>query len=133
MAISPSNENIIYASFSAGPTWNNNNQNMFFKSNNGGITWSDLTASLPSQIFEYLCIDKIIVNPYNPDTVWIAIGGIYGTGNYGGTSRVFKSVDGGFTWNEYSNNLPPFPVNTIIYQKGSNGGLYAATDVGVFL
>ncbi len=49
-----------------------------------------------------------------------------------GQSRVLHSPDCGVTWYDATNNLPPFPVNCIAYQNGSNDVLYIGTDVGVF-
>jgi hypothetical protein len=42
------------------------------------------------------------------------------------------SPDGGASWANYSGTLPNVPANCIVYQKGSNEGLYIGTDVGVF-
>ncbi len=42
------------------------------------------------------------------------------------------SPDGGVNWYNYSGTLPNVPANCIVYQNGSNEGLYIGTDVGVF-
>lgn len=133
LAVSHSNPNIIYATYSG---WLfGNSYPTFFKTIDGGVTWSNLTNYLPTSA-AVLEISKIIVDPSNPLNVWITLGGIkkiYGSsGNSNGEWRVIKSSDGGSTWVDYSTNLPEFPVNSIIYQKGSDGGLYVGTDVGVY-
>jgi len=42
------------------------------------------------------------------------------------------SVDGGHNWKDYSKGLPNMPVNCLKYKNGSQGGIFAGTDVGVF-
>jgi hypothetical protein len=42
------------------------------------------------------------------------------------------SPDGGLNWSNYSGALPNVPINCIVYQNGTNEGLYIGTDVGVF-
>jgi len=137
MAVAPSNSNIIYASFS-GPYWGSPRP-LFFKTTTGGGTntgdWVNLTSGLPTDVGQSLSIVKIVVDAENPNRLWMAIGGIADNwipGNYNGRLRVIKSEDGGVSWTDYSLNLPKFPVNSLIFQKGSKGGIYAATDVGVF-
>lgn len=132
IAVAPSNPQIIYATY--GGWAYGNHWPTFFKSINGGSSWVDFTNNLPTNAAQ-LRLDKIIVDPSNPDNVWIAVGGIANngtTGNSNGDWRVIMSTHGGSNWENYSKNLPEFPVNTIIYQKGSNGGLYVGTDVGVY-
>ncbi len=52
--------------------------------------------------------------------------GIYGFGS----SRVYRTVDGGASWQNISGNLPVAPVNAIAVDP--RGPIYVATDVGVF-
>jgi PKD repeat protein len=42
------------------------------------------------------------------------------------------STDAGLTWTNYSTGLPNIPANCIIYQNGSNDGVYIGMDVGVY-
>lgn len=134
IAVSESNPNIIYAikeglSYGSAPTL------YFFRSTTGGGTnindWTDITSNVAasSLIFNYLPATCIEVNPYKENELWIGAGGVYNPGN---VQRVLHSTDYGNTWVDYSTGLPPFPVHKIVYEKGSNDALYAATDVGVF-
>jgi len=40
--------------------------------------------------------------------------------------------DGGSNWYNYSGSLPNVPINCIVYQNGTNEGLYVGTDLGVY-
>ena len=42
------------------------------------------------------------------------------------------STDGGVTWAAIGGSLPNLPINCIVYQNGSNDGLYVGTDLGVY-
>ena len=99
-------------------------------------------------------ISKIITHPSNPDIVYAAAGGhLWG---YTGDRGLFKTTDGGKTWNKLTNGLPddgktgaidmvmdPTDENVLyvgFWQRlrrpyrfdsgGPNGGLFKTTDAG---
>ena len=47
--------------------------------------------------------------------------------------HVFKTVDGGRSWDDITANLPDTPVNSLILDPSFAGTLYAGTDVGAFV
>ena len=53
---------------------------------------------------------------------------VYATAAY----YVYKSNDQGATWTNISGTLPAVPVNCIVFDKNSNGGIYVGTQTGVF-
>lgn len=132
LAVAPSNNNIMYAA-KCGPSWGLNPTGYIWKTTdlqNTSPTWTDLTANITSSLlgnnpFSYTPITEIIVHPTDPNTLWATFGAFW-------VYKVIKSTDGGNTWSDFSNGLPDFPVNEIIYEKGTNDGLYAGTDVGVY-
>jgi hypothetical protein len=89
--------------------------------------WTDLTVNTDVQTIvtgrEILAIE---VDPSHPERLWV------GTSRFSDNERVWFSENGGIDWVNVSAGLPPFPVNTIVYQKGSDDALYVGTDVGVF-
>lgn len=139
MDVAPSNPNVIYSLF-PGPCWGCTNYSAYlFKTTIGGGTtfnsWTDITLNLPPVIPQWIPMQRIAIDPNNENRLWIGCGGLEddgGPGPYNGEWRVIKSVDGGVSWIDYSDNLPQFPISDIVYEKGTNDGLYAATDVGVF-
>ena len=126
LAVAPSDPNVIYASFSRN-TWGSTNADLFYMTTNHGATWTDIGVNLGA-LYWYPLLD-IVVDAYNPSKVWVTMGGI---NSIAGNNRVYFSGDGGLTWTDYSAGLPTVAVNTIVYEKGSNDGLYVGTDVGVF-
>lgn len=99
---------------------------------NNGIYSDDAYAQLgyPGiNDVDYPVISGIAVHPTDPDSVWISMIG------YDNISiRVAYSSNGGLSWEnaDPNNSLPELPINNILYQYGSNDGLYIATDVGVY-
>jgi hypothetical protein len=131
-AIAPSNPNIIYFAFE-NPTWNNTIKKKLWKTSNGGVTWTDVTNNLP---VAWAGISGITIDPTDTDRVWVSFFNIWSNPNltppYNGVNRVLFSANGGASWSDYSTGLTCLPVNSIVYQKGSDDGLYVGTDVGVF-
>jgi len=85
--IDPTNANVVYLGTGAGPF----NGNGVYKSTDGGETW----AASNRGMIDY-SIGALAVNPANPQIVYA--GGVHG--------ELFKSADGGATWNDLTANLP---------------------------
>lgn len=135
IGISPVDSRFIYMSNRL-PDWSHNPpQNKFFRTTNGGTTWTDLSATMTINGFNPLIffeITAIAVSDKNPNVVYVTFSN-FGDVNWGAPPRrVWKSNDGGATWEDYSQGLPFFPSSTIIYERGSNDRVYVGTDVGVY-
>ena len=134
--VAPSDPQVMYAAYDGiafdGITYPCSPSKKIFKTTNGGSSWLDISTNFPSVCWR--SVTDLVINPTNPQELWVSLGGFaenpVGSGN--GVSRVYHSSDGGTNWNDYSSGLPEFPINCIVYQKGSNNGLYVGTDVGVF-
>ena len=112
LAFAPSNSNVIYVVKSFA----------IYKSVNGGTTWSNITAGLPGGAYSY-----VAVSPTDPNRVYITRSG------WIANSKVFMSTNGGTTWTNYSGTgLPNVPANCIVYEAGSDNGVYVGTDAGVY-
>ena len=110
MAYAPSNTQVIYVA----------SHKEIFKTVDGGNTWNQLTVNPPLDIL------SLTVSSSDPQKVWIT------QSHYSSPNRVWQTSDGGSTWFDYSGSLPAVPVNCIVYQNGSNDGLFIGTDLGVF-
>lgn len=118
----PTDPLTIYAGAPAGGLW---------RTTNGGQWWESLTDDLPT-----LGISAIIVDPNNPDIIYI------GTGDRDSADApglgVWKSVDGGETWSSPGFGMPDVvvgmmvvnPDNTDILLAASNDGVYRTTSGG---
>ncbi len=101
-------------------------------------TWTDIAASNTTcgaliNGLSWACACDLAIDPNNAKRIWVTFNAYWNIGTTSaGQNRVVHSPDGGATWYDATNNLPPFPVNCITYQNGSNDVLYVGTDVGVF-
>jgi PKD repeat protein len=122
----PNNTDIIYAGTPSGGLW---------KTIDGGVSWNCLTDFLPA-----IGCSDVAVDPTNSQIVYLASGD-----KDGGDSPsigVFKSIDGGLTWNptglQFASNayrrigkLLINPQNPNILYAGTSGGIYKTMDGGI--
>ncbi len=97
-----------------------------WRSDDGGQNWTNVTppASLTGgQAWRGF---DLAVASNDADVVWASING------YHSGYKVFKSTNGGQNWIDYSGSLPEPGVVSVVYQRGSNGGVYVGTDLAVY-
>lgn len=111
--IAPSNNQIIYAV----------KRDRIFKTTNGGGTWDNITGSLP---VASAYLTNLEISSTDPNKVWVTFSG-YSSGN-----KVFRTTDGGTSWVNYSSGLPNIPANCVVFENGTNDGVYVGMDVGVY-
>jgi hypothetical protein len=110
IAVAPSNTNIIYASKGGS----------LFKSTDNGVTFNAVTGMQGSYITD------IAIHSTDPDKVWVTYS------NYTAGAKIYYTSNGGTTWTNISGSLPNIPANAVVYQPGTNNGIYVGTDAGVF-
>ncbi len=108
---SPANPDILYAS--------REDRKMFISTNANATspTWKQLFGGLPTSV-----ITDIEAHPFDENIVYVTAA----------NHNVYKSINKGASWTKITGNLPSTSMNTIVYDKTSNEGLYVGTDVGVF-
>ena len=85
------------------PTWDGNvKHGKLYKTLDGGKTWEDLTSTLP--ILSWRFASCIETNPTDPNEIYVGLGVM----DRDEIHKVYKSIDGGVTWTNYSEGLPPF-------------------------
>lgn len=148
VVVAPSDPNVVYAGMGESCIRGNMSAgDGVYKSVNGGDTWQHVGLG------ETHFIGEMVVHPANPDIIWVAaLGHAFGAG--GNQERgVFKSTDGGKTWekvlyhNEHAGavDIEIDPTNPrILYASlweayrnpwsmvsgGPGSGLYKSTDGG---
>lgn len=124
LAYADSNPDIIYAgtgeSFGSAGLIEIAGQGMY-KSTDGGDTWNLIPATV--DVFNFLAINRIIVDPDNPDILLISANQNSERG-ISFKSGIYKSTDGGNTWTKVYD--PSAWVTQIIYQPGNFNIQYAA-------
>ena len=126
VAVDPNNQNIWYVGAPAGGLW---------KSVNAGATWVNLFDDFPQ-----IGISGIAIDPTNSNIVYVATGDDDAADSY--SIGVFKSLDGGTSWNETGlnpqnsdvgdlmNEIVIDPSNSNIIWVGTNSGLQKSENGG---
>lgn len=143
IAIDPSNPDIVYVA-AYGPVWTSGGERGIYKTTDGGNTWKQVL-----KVSDYTGFNEVMVDPRFPNIVYAAahqrqrkvftyIGG-------GPESALYKSTDGGATWNKMMNGLPSgdlgriglnySPVNpdvlfAVVEANENDGGVYRSNDRG---
>lgn len=100
--------------------------NKIWKTTDGGVTWINITPSTTTTGGQ-TNISDIAVGDENPEEVWVTYSGVQSV------CKVLKSSNGGQTWtNLTSSILTNSPLTKIIFQRGTNGGVYVGNKAGVF-
>ncbi len=128
LTIDPSDPDRLYAGSGSGGLW---------RSENGGDSWEPLTDALPAPH-----ISAVAVNPQNPSEILIGTGvGQVPTNTLASGIGVFRSTDGGMSWNETNFSFPATNQVSVyelvwdadlpekVYLAATNG-LYQSTDGG---
>lgn len=143
IAIDPTNSDIVYVA-AYGPLWNDGGERGIYKTTDGGKTWKQVL-----KVSEHTGFNEVMVDPRYPNIVYAAahqrqrkvftyIGG-------GPESALYKSTDGGTTWNKLTNGLPtddlgriglnyspanPDVIYAVIEANDGKGGVYRSNDRG---
>lgn len=130
MDISQSDPKVIYAC--TFPDWWAVKK--IYRTDDGGESWTEITppAAILNNARLWAPYD-IVVDPLNPMNVWIARTSMYnGNPDIIGYT-VYKSVDGGTTWTNISESgLDGQDPTCMLYQHGTDGGIYIGTRNGVY-
>ncbi len=132
IAIHPDDENLWYVAAGSGGVW---------KTENSGTTWEPIFDHQSSY-----SIGCVTIDPNNPHTVWVGTGENIGGRHVGYGDGIYRSNDGGETWesmglenSEHISKIIVHPENSDIiwvavqgplWDKGGQRGLYKSTDGG---
>ena len=131
IAPAPSNPNVIYAGTgeaNLGPSkLAIARDNIYYglgvlKSTDGGTTWTLLGKTQ----FYRRTISQIVVDPHDPNIVYVAVGAI-ATNGLPGNTGIWKSTDGGVTWKDTTVAISTSAAFSDVAMSASNSQvLYAA-------
>ncbi len=117
----PDNKDIVYIA-AIGYLWGYSGDRGLFKTTDGGETWTKLTNGLPND-GKTGAID-LVMHPDEPNTLYVAfyqrLRKPYRFDGGGPNGGIFKSIDGGNSWEKLTNGLPAGDTGRIglaIYRK----------------
>ncbi|MEZ4919121.1 MAG: T9SS type A sorting domain-containing protein [Saprospiraceae bacterium] len=120
VAISKSNPDAIAVLYTGGTQA----ARKIFLTKNRGNDWEEITTNLFAFAFGY---PSDIAFGNTDDEIYIAFAG------YAPNHRVYRTMDGGQTWENITKGLPKIPVISIDFHfNSSNNTVYIGTDYGVF-
>ena len=141
--VHPDNPDIVYVA-AIGPLWSSGGDRGVYKTTDGGKTWNAVLT-----IDEHTGINEVHMDPRNPDILYATafqrrrhvftyLGG-------GPQSAIYKSIDGGASWNKVNKGLPsvdlgriglvispanPEIIYAIVEAAKGEGGFYKSTNGG---
>ena len=141
--VHPKNADIVFVA-AMGPLWNAGGDRGVYRTMDGGNTWEQVL-----KIDENTGVADLIMDPRNPDVLYASayqrrrhvftyLGG-------GPQSAIYKSTDGGKTWNKSTSGLPggdvgriglaispvdPEYIYAIVEAPGDKGGIFRTTNRG---
>ena len=162
--VDPRDSDVVFAA-SQGPLWSPGGQRGLFKSVDGGSTWKlvlgpgrfggpndkQLDDAQRAALNEesYTGVTDVVFDPGNPDVLYAATHqrhrNVWAIINCGPETAIFKSTDGGESWNKLSKGLPGGDLGKISLQvspqksnvvyatielPGRKGGFWRSTDYG---
>ncbi len=132
VAIDPTERNTWYVAVGSGGVW---------KTENAGTTWTPVFDDQGSY-----SVGCVTIDPTNPHTIWVGTGENVGGRHVGFGDGVYRSRDGGATWqnlglkdSQHVSKILVHPKNPdVVYvaaqgplwSKGGDRGLYRTTDGG---
>ncbi len=101
--------------------------NKLWKTTDGGTNWTEITPSTTVTGTGVRNISDVAISDMNPNEIWITYSGVQNT------CQVLHSTDGGVNYTNLTTaTLTNSPVTKIIFQRGTNGGVYVGNKSGIF-
>jgi photosystem II stability/assembly factor-like uncharacterized protein len=120
VAVAPSDTGTVYAGTNDGLLWVTNGAKT-----SATPVWTSIADGTPNR-----SVTAVAVDPADAQVVYATFSGFSGFGDSLG--HVFRSDNGGTSWNDISGTLPNVPVNDIVVDPDVANSVYVGTDIGVF-
>ena len=100
--------------------------NKLWYTDDAGATWTDVTPS-SAESSGQTNISDVAVSDENSSEVWLTYSGVQST------CKILKSTNNGSSWTNLTQPiLSDFPMTKIVFQRGSNGGVYVGNKSGIY-
>jgi photosystem II stability/assembly factor-like uncharacterized protein len=143
IVVDPRDSDTVYVA-AQGPLWSAGGDRGLYKTTDGGKTWKPVLA-----VSENTGVTDVVMDPRNPDVLYAASyqrrRHVWTLINGGPESALYKSTDGGATWNKLTTGLPTAemgriglavsPVNpdvvfALVEAARGAGGVFRSSDRG---
>ncbi|MGC8747504.1 MAG: VPS10 domain-containing protein [Candidatus Kapaibacteriota bacterium] len=143
IVIHPQNSDVVYVA-AQGPLWGPGGDRGLYKTTDGGKTWE-----LVLKISENTGVTDVVMDPRDPNVLYCASyqrrRHVWTLINGGPEAAIYKTTDGGKSWEKLQNGLPsgelgriglglspadPDIIYAIIEGNEGKGGIYRSTDRG---
>ena len=142
IAINPKNSSEVFVA-AYGPLWSSGGERGIYKTTDGGKTWKQVL-----NVSEHTGFSEVQFDPRDPNVIYASAHQrqrkVYTYVGGGPESALYKSTDGGATWNKIMNGLPSGDIGRIgmtispvnpdllycIVEAREGGGVFKSTDRG---
>ena len=142
IAIDPTNSDVVYVA-AYGPLWTSGGERGLYKTTDGGKTWKAVLT-----VSEHTGFNEIHIDPRNANVLYATAHQrqrkVFTYVSGGPESAIYKSTDGGTTWNKLTRGLPTGDVGRIgmdispvnpdvlyaVIEAAEGAGTYRSTDRG---
>jgi photosystem II stability/assembly factor-like uncharacterized protein len=107
--------------------WAGTDDGLIHLTRDGGKTWKNVT---PPAVTPWSKIAQLDASHFDDDTVYAAVNRLRLDDL---KPHIWRTHDGGVSWNETVHGLPDAPVNAVREDPARKGLLYAAAEIGVFV
>ena len=130
LAVDPQTPSTIYAGVDASPIdYTEQELANVYKSTDSGATWKVTGLNQ----YRHMSVRALALDPNNPAIIYAGARMDLGTGStLQKVAGVFKSTNGGATWNQMSNGLNNIDVNALAIDPKKTSTIYAGTALGLF-
>jgi photosystem II stability/assembly factor-like uncharacterized protein len=97
----------------------------------GGVNWTDMTQAIataggPVEI----AVSRVFASPHDAQTAYVSKSG-FRRDEF--KPYLFRTTDGGKSWQSISANLPDAPINVVVQDRKNRNLLIVGNDIGVFV
>jgi len=107
--------------------WAGTDDGLLWVTRDGGAHWTDVT---PPAMTPWSKVTQIDASQFDNDTAYASVSRLRVDDQ---KPYIYRTHDGGKTWQSIVNGLPAFPVNTVREDPVRKGMLFAGTETGVWV
>ncbi len=116
---------LAFSALDSQRAWVATSQGRLFASEDHGVSWRESSGLGPDGNWYYG--HALLPSISDPDTIWV------GGSGYGGVTAVYRSQDGGTSWEGWGDGLPAAMVYCLCQAPDGSGRLFAGTDTAAYM